>query len=132
MKFTVTDTGDGASAPLSSSEATVSIDVVGPRIDVQQPPGISLIDGSSSVDFGTIARNKNNSHTFVIQNTGVTNLTGLRYRCRWSHADEFVAYVTSERSTRTGQQHNFTDRFTQAALGPRNSALHVASNDCHP
>ena len=129
LKFTVTDTGDGASPPLSSSEATVLIDVVGPRIDVQQPPGTSLVDGSSTVDFGTIARNKSNSHTFVIQNTGVINLTGLAITVDGANADEFVLTSPPSGPLAPGTSTNFTIQFTPTDLGPRSAALHIASND---
>ncbi len=129
LQFTVTDLGDGASPPLSSSEATVSIDVVGARIDVQQPPGHSLVDGASTVDFGTIARNVSNSHTFVIQNTGVTDLTGLAITVDGDNADEFVLTSPPSEPVAPNTSTNFTIQFTPTDLGQRSSMLHIASND---
>ncbi len=129
FKFTVTDTGDGASGPLTSSEATMSIDVIGPRIVVEQPPGSPLIDGVSSVDFGLIARNANNSHTFVIKNTGVADLTSIAANVDGTNADQFAITASPAGSLVPGASTNLTIMFTPTALGPLSAALHITSND---
>ena len=44
---------------------------------VEQPPGTGLVDGGSTVDFGGVTADANNSHTFTIRNLGAADLTGL-------------------------------------------------------
>jgi hypothetical protein len=129
FKFTVTDTGDGTAGPLTSAEATISIDVIGPRIRVEQPPGSPLIDGVSSVGFGLIARNANNSHTFVIKNTGVSDLTSITANVDGINADQFSITASPAGSLVPGGSTNLTIMFTPTALGPLSAALHIASND---
>jgi lysophospholipase L1-like esterase len=130
FKFTVTDTGDGASPPLTSSEATISITVNGvPEIAVEQPTGTGLTDGGSTIDFGNVAVDGNNSHTFTIKNLGAANLTGLTITLNGANSAEFTITAPPTAPVAPGGSTTFTVKFSPAALGARAAALHIASND---
>ena len=130
FNFTVTDSGDGASAPLSSSEATVSINITGvAMIEVEQPAGSQLIDGTSTVDFGSVARDANNSHTFLITNIGGADLTNLAITFDGENASEFVVTASPVDPVTPGGSTSFTVKFTPTALGTRSAAVHIVSND---
>ena len=126
----MTDTGDGASPPLTSSEATISITVNGvPEIAVEQPPGTSLIDGVSTVDFGDVSISEDNSHTFTIKNLGGLDLTGLGITVDGANADEFTITAAPTAPVVPGGSTTFTVKFTPTALDQRTAALHIVSND---
>ncbi len=128
--FTVTDTGDGASPPLTSAEAMISITVNGtPEIAVEQPAGVDLIDGASTVDFGNVARAANNSHTFTIRNLGGADLTGLAITVDGPDAADFTMTAAPTTPILPGGSTTFTIKFTPSALGGYTAALHIASND---
>ena len=128
--FTVTDDGDGASPPLTSAEATISIAVNGvPEIAVEQPPGAGLVDGGSTVDFGSVTVDADNSHTFTIRNLGAADLTGLGITIDGVSAAEFTITATPTAPVVPGGSTTFTIKFTPTALGARTAVLHIASND---
>jgi hypothetical protein len=130
FKFTVTDTGDGASPPLTSSEATISIMVNAvPEIAVEQPTGTGLSDGGSTVDFGNVVVDEDNSHTFTIKNLGTVDLTGLGITVDGPDAAAFAITATPAAPVGPGSSTTFTVKFTPAAEGVRTAALHIASND---
>ncbi len=130
FKFTVTDTGDGTSGALTSPEATVSITINGvPVIEIEEPAGFRLVDGVSTVDFGSVAREANNSHTFLINNIGGANLTNLVANLDGTNASEFVVTATPVNPVLPGSSTSVTIKFTPTALGLRNAVMHIASND---
>lgn len=101
----------------------------GPEIVVEQPAGTGLIDGASTVNFGSVVSGLSNSRTFGIRNVGTVDLTGLAISIDGADSGAFsvtaypVAPVTSGGST------TFTVQFAPAALGPRTAILHIPSND---
>ncbi len=129
FKFTVTDTGDGTSPPLTSAEATISITVNGPEIAVEQPSGTNLIDGQSIVDFGDVSIDDDNSHTFIIRNLGNVNLTGLGITIDGANAGEFTITASPTAPVAPGENTTFTVKFSPTALDARTAALHIVSND---
>jgi hypothetical protein len=129
FNFTVTDTGDGASPPLTSPEATVSISSNGPEIAVEQPAGNDLTDGTGVVDFGAVGRGKNVSVLFTIKNKGTANLTGLSITFDGANASEFKVMALPRPPVAPGGSTTFVVRFAPKALGVRTAALHISSND---
>ena len=126
----MTDTGDGTSPPLTSAAATVSITVEeGPEIAVEQPAGVNLTDGGSTVDFGYVSPPGDISRTFVIRNTGTEDLTGLGITIDGANADEFTVTVPPTAPVAPGDSTTFTVQFAPTAHGARSAALHIASND---
>jgi hypothetical protein len=130
FKFTVTDTGDGASAPLTSSEATVSISIsIAPEIAIEQPAGTDLSDGLSTVDFGDVSVDDDNSHTFTIRNLGSADLTDLGITIDGADAADFTITAPPTAPVPPGGSTTFTIKFAPAALDTRVAALHLVSND---
>ena len=130
FKFTVTDTGDGASPPLTSAEAMVSITVNGvPEIAVEQPSGSDLIDGASTVDFGNVSVDEDNSHTFTIRNLGTADLTGLEITIDGANADDFTITASPTAPVVPGGSTTFTIKFSPTVLDACSAVLHIASND---
>ena len=126
----MTDTGDGVSPPLTSTEATISITINGlPEIAVEQPSGSGLIDGGSTVDFGDVSVDDDNSHTFTIRNLGTAVLTGLGIIIDGANADEFTITSGPTAPVVPGGITTFTVKFSPTALDARTAALHIANND---
>jgi hypothetical protein len=130
FKFTVTDAGDGASAPLSSAEATVTINIdANAKIAVEQPAGVSLVNNTSTVDFGSVAPKANNSHTFVVKNIGGADLSGVAISFDGVNADEFTVTASPTNPIQPGGSTSFTVMFAPTALGQRTATMHISSND---
>src|SRR6185436_13995925 len=68
---------DGNENPFDLILSGNAITVAEPEIAVQQPPGVDLLDGVSSRDFGLVLSGMNSTRTFTITNSGTANLTGL-------------------------------------------------------
>lgn len=100
-----------------------------PEIAIEQPVGVELADGGAR-DFGVVTLGSSASLSFLIKNTGNSDLTGLSVSLDGSHPGDFavtsppVAPVAGPAGT-TG----LVLRFTPTAAGPRTAALHLASND---
>jgi len=126
-----------ASFTLRSSdvdEEYLSLDLNGtgtaPEITVQQPEGTDLVDGGSPLSFGARAVGASSSLTFTVSNPGQELLTGLAITKDGDHAAEFV--ITQNlpvTQLAPGTSATFTVQFTPGALGQRQAALHIASND---
>ena len=126
----MTDTGDGASPPLTSAEATISIAVNGvPEIAVEQPAGSDLIDGESTVDFGSVSIDGDNSHTFTIRNLGTADLTGLGITIDGANAGDFTITASPTAPVTPGGSTTFTVKFSPTVLDACSAALHIVSND---
>jgi DNA-binding beta-propeller fold protein YncE len=101
-----------------------------PDIGVQQPAGTNLTDAASTNDFGPgLILATNLSKTFVITNSGATNLTGLTITKDGAHAADFIVSVAGSSNVPTNASTTFTVAFAPAAVGQRTAAIHIASND---
>ena len=100
-----------------------------PGIEVQQPAGTSLVDGASTVDFGTTSMSAPQDLVFTVLNTGAAPLTGLAYSIDGTNAGDFAVVGTPDSAVAVGGSTTVTVRFTPAASGARLAALHIASND---
>ncbi|MEI7955373.1 MAG: choice-of-anchor D domain-containing protein, partial [Verrucomicrobiota bacterium] len=100
-----------------------------PRIAVEQPLGSPLTDGGSA-DFGGVVVGTNASLTFTIRNPGTGDLTGLAITGDGSNSADF-AVTSNPLAPVSGPSGStpFTVTFTPAAVGSRNSAIHIANND---
>ena len=103
----------------------------GAEIAVEQPAGNDLIDGASTVDFGDVVVDDNNSHTFTIRNLGSVNLTGLGITVNGPNSGEFAITATPTAPVAPGGSTMFTVKFTPTVPGARTAALHIASNDAN-
>lgn len=101
--------------------------VTGPEIVVEQPVGVSLTDGVSTVSFGSVAGLV--SRTFTISNTGEADLTGLGITIDGANAANFTITTNPTAPVGPTASTTFTVQFSPAGLGSRSAVLHIGSND---
>ena len=100
-----------------------------PEITIEQPASNPLTDGSADVAFGSVATNSSSQRTFTIRNDGTATLTGLAATVDGTHSANFAAGALSAMTLPPDATATFTVTFSPSATGPRNAALHIASND---
>ncbi len=103
---------------------------LGPEIVVEQPVGTDLVDGSASIDFGSVNTGSSSAaKTFTIKNTGTADLTGLAITKDGSHATDFTVGALGATTVAPGARTTFTVTFSPGAAGARSAAIHIASYD---
>lgn len=105
------------------------IDTIDPEIDVQQPSGSSLTDGSSQIDFGDAEIGSSVKRTFTVRNAGTANLTGLAVTRSGTNAADFSVDALGATSLFPGASTTFTVTFAPGATGARSASIQIASND---
>lgn len=100
-----------------------------PGIDVQQPAGTSLGNGSSSVEFGQVLGGTVASKTFVINNTGTSNLTLGTITIDGVNSADFTILTNPTSPLASGTSTSFTVNFAPGALYGRSATLHIPSSD---
>jgi DNA-binding beta-propeller fold protein YncE len=114
----------GSIVPISQSPPVL------PDIGVQQPAGTNLTDAATTNDFGAgLILATNQSKTFLITNSGATNLTGLTITKDGAHAADFIVSAVENTNVPPNATTTFTVAFAPAAVGLRTAAIHIASND---
>jgi thiol-disulfide isomerase/thioredoxin/subtilisin-like proprotein convertase family protein len=98
------------------------------EIAVEQPTGTNIADGGSK-NFGLVPPGSNTSRQFTIKNTGGSDLTGLAITSYGEHVGDFTVGALSNTTLVPGTSTTFNVTFTPAALGTRNAAIRIASND---
>ena len=98
-----------------------------PGIVVQQPPGVNLVNGVGSNNFGSATVGTSTSLIFTITNIGTTNLTVSGISIDGADSASFtvtnlIATVSPSGST------NFTVQFTPGSTGLKTAELHIANN----
>lgn len=101
------------------------------EIEVEQPAASGLIDGASTIDFGTKYPAQPEIRTFTIKNTGTEDLSGLSLSIDGTHASEFVSDSLGSLSLAPAASTTFTVTFTPTATGVRTATLRIASNDAN-
>ncbi len=101
-----------------------------PEINVQQPAGSNLTDGSGNKSFGTAKiGGKAVGKTFTIKNTGNAKLTGLRINKDGANKGDFQIGTLGATSLAPGASTTFKASFKPSAKGTRKAAIHIESND---
>lgn len=101
-----------------------------PEIAVEKPGAVNLIDGGSSVSFGSVPVGSSTTMTFTVKNLGVADLTGFAITKDGANAPEFTVTANPAASVEgPSGSTTFTVKFAPAAAGTRSAALHIASND---
>ena len=100
-----------------------------PDIAIEQPAGVNLVAGVSTVDFGMTLVGSGSPRTFFITNAGTHDLAGLAVTIDGTNTDEFVLTASPAVSVAAGGRTSFTVTFTPVALEARTAALHISSND---
>lgn len=107
-------------------------DLAAPEIEVEQPAGTPLTDGSSTVPFGnaTIGAGGAQTRTFTIRNTAAAGtLFGLAVTIDGPAGSDYTASALSATALAPGASVAFTVTFCPTATGSRPAALAIASND---
>ncbi len=103
---------------------------VSAEIDVQQPAGSSLVDGTAKKSFGTVKVGETSSaKTFTIKNTGTTQLINLAISSTGNNPNDFIVSALSKTSLDPGGQTTFKVNFKPTATGTRSAIIHIGSND---
>jgi len=101
-----------------------------PEINVQQPAGSNLTDGSGNKSFGTAKiGGRGSSKTFTIKNTGSAKLSGLAIRKDGANKGDFQIGALGAASLAPGASTTFKVTFKPTAKGTRKAALRIDSND---
>ena len=99
-------------------------------IGVQQPAGSGMLDGSAKRSFGTVLVGQSGTaKTFTIVNTGTANLTGLLIAKDGGNAPNFTVTDPLVSTLAPGATTTFQVTFKPTAVGTRNAAIHISSND---
>ena len=99
-----------------------------PDITLEQPIGTVLVGGSIS-DFGTVIVGSSAVKTFTIKSTGSIALTGLAITIDGMDPADFTVSQLGVTTLAPGDGVTFSVNFSPTASGPRNAAIHIASND---
>jgi hypothetical protein len=101
-----------------------------PEIEVEQPAGTGLVDGTSTIDFGNVAVGSNTSLVFTITNRGAIDLSGLDIMIDGADAAMFTVTANPVAPVSgAGGSTTFIVRFVPTSAGMKTAAIHIASND---
>jgi len=102
-----------------------------PEIEVEQPAGAPLADGSSNVDFGTtMAVWSHTQKAFTVRNIGAAALTGLAVTIDGANPGDFSLDTTGMGAALApGASTSLTVTFTPSSANARAAVLHIASSD---
>lgn len=101
-----------------------------PEIDVSQPAGSHLVDGTSKKSFGTAVVGKSGMvRIFTIKNTGKATLTGLEVGKKGADKKDFTITQPDKKSLPAGKSTTFKVTFSPLAKGERVATLLIRSND---
>lgn len=101
-----------------------------PEIAIEQPVNTNLVDGSASIDFGSLATGASTALTFTLRSTGTIPLLNLSLTKDGTNSTDFTLSALPtvlEDNTST----TFSVTFTPSAAGARSAFIHIASNDAN-
>ena len=111
-------------------DQVVYISATAPDITVEQPTNTALIDGSSTIDFGTSSSGVSASPlSFTIRNDGNEDLTGLALSVTGAHSGDYALGALGANTLAPGASTTFNVTFTPGDIGTRTAAIEVTSND---
>ncbi|MES2920257.1 MAG: leucine-rich repeat protein [Verrucomicrobiota bacterium] len=113
----------------------MAVNPAAPEIDIQQPVGGKLVDGTAKKSFGTAkVRRAGTSKIFTIKNTGTATLTGLAITKTGSHKGDFIVTTPFKSSVAPSTATTFKVTFMPHGVGTRNASIQIISNDAneHP
>ncbi|MCX6840567.1 MAG: SUMF1/EgtB/PvdO family nonheme iron enzyme, partial [Verrucomicrobia bacterium] len=119
---------------LTESEAVqlYQSDAPMPEIELEQPSGTALVDGSATTTWQALPTGGAAvAAPYVIRNVGVANLLNLGLTKSGTHAADFLLGSLSTTTLAPGESTAFTVTFAPGAgaSGTRTATLQVASND---
>lgn len=100
-----------------------------PEIGIAQPAQTDLVDGTSSIDFGTVTAGQTTVKTFTLRSDSASGLAGLSLSVTGAHAADFTAAGLSSSTLAAYGETTFTVTFHGNTAGARTATLHVISDD---
>ena len=100
-----------------------------PKITIEHPVGIPLVDGGSTVNFGTVNTGSALSKTFTITNTDMVAMTISGVTIDGTDASSFSLTTLPATSLPAGGSTTMVVRFEPGSGGAKTAQLHVASSD---
>jgi hypothetical protein len=98
-----------------------------PLIKVELSGGDMLESGATTIQFGKIAPGASVTRSFIIRNTGVSNLTGLAAAISGAGAARYRIDTAPAAEVSPGNTTNFTITFSPAAVGDSKATVNVTS-----
>jgi hypothetical protein len=120
---------DADENPFSIVLTGIGVFPTAPEIVVEHPVGSRLLDGASSLAFGSSMVGAPITKTVTVRNTGGIALNGLAVTSRGMDASEFTLSGLGATSLAPGAATTFTVTFKPVAAGTRRASIHIASND---
>lgn len=99
------------------------------HLQVEQPVGRVLVNGTSTVDFGSVTLPTSGSQTFTLRNTGEMPLLLGTIMMDGDQAGDFGISTSPGTIIEPGAITTLTIAFTPGATGLRVAAIHLPSND---
>lgn len=144
--YTIDITGSGASGGVSFSMDRVVVDTVWSptsattdvpttavvavdKVETLPTPPTAMVDGTSTVDFSTVALNGNSTQTFKVKNTGGTALTGVSASIDGANAANFSITTQPASSIGGGSDTTLVVRYSPTTAGPKTAALHIVTRE---
>jgi arylsulfatase A-like enzyme len=100
-----------------------------PKITIEQPAGIPLIDGQSTVNYGTVNTGSTLSKTFTITNTDTVAMTISGVTIDGTDASSFSVTTPPAASLPAGGSTTMVVQFAPGSAGSKTAQLHLASSD---
>lgn len=99
------------------------------EIDVRHPSGTSLLDGGSTIDFGTTSTTGSVSRTIAIRNVGGADLLLGAVTKDGEHSTDFAVDGPAITRLAPDETTTISIAFAPSATGRRTVAIRLASND---
>jgi len=115
--------------PIKPAAYTFGASAPGPEIVVQLlPAGTNLTHGTSTVDYGAVAKGGSVHKQFKIRNVGSADLTVTGANIDGAAAGSYSLTFTGDVIAAGGSM-TFSVDFSPATAGAKNAVLHIASTD---
>jgi hypothetical protein len=118
----------GTSSQSAYHSLAIAADRVAPGIAVECPATVGLMDGTSVVDFGSVASGGNTHRTFTLRNTGNATLHSLFIATDGPNEDEFTVGPPGTTTLAPGASTLFEVTFSPTGLFARTATIHIVSN----
>lgn len=101
-----------------------------PKIEVLDPTGSSLTDGTAPLAFPTTELGESSAAVVcTVSNSGTADLTDFALVATGPHASDFTISPLSSSVLKAGQTATFSVTFAPGGTGSRNATLAIQSND---
>ncbi len=100
-----------------------------PDIVVEQPVGVALSAGVSSLNFGALTTGGTTTLSLIVRNIGSSPLSALAASVTGAAAGDFTLSSLGATTLLPAASTTFNVNFSPGALGARAATLHIASNE---